>query len=422
VISELWCTLPAPCESTSCAVLEVLSVAFKLRQDSLRECWLKTLDKYMVRCPFDGSEDVSPKGKRWTKRRGWVKRWKCNYCGRRFTFDPFRYGHLSAEDEARVLSLISKGMDVVDVADEVEVSCDSVYRVASKWADRFREYERSFTMKGIGDVWQLDDMYQRCANKDDTYRQLELDGSSKIIKKKDKVVYWPTDVEDEKTRFCLSAVVGPRRNPIALEALGRAIHLAAKTPRELKADGYKTYLNAATAVLPPTCKVNFKTKKESFGHIDMIESMHRTLRRAIRKYTRRHRLLAFLRDVVEIVRFHYNFIRAHSSLGGHPPGYVAAGPAYVFKNFRDAVTRLAYAEMHRNTEVTRAVTDRQVANTGQLDDYIENYGANGGGKDRDNRGVGNRAYRAVKKNSLNASKFKTLHDFVDWQDKGDCIG
>jgi hypothetical protein len=260
-------------------------------------------------------------------------------------------------------------MDVVDVADEVGISCDSVCRTVGEWAERFRRYERSLNLRGIGNVWQIDDMYQRFANKHKTLHQQHLDGSCETIKKRKKIVYWPTNVQDERTRYWLSALVGPRGEAFALGALGRAVDLARKYPVELKGDGWKAWVYAACVLLPKNCKRNFKTKKESYGHIDLIERMHRTIRKPIRKHTRKHRSLDFLRDMMEIVRFWYNFIRRHMSLGGHQPAYFGAGPQYVFEEFLDAVERISYREMYRAGKVNREDGSARVS--GQLVSYSE---------------------------------------------------
>jgi hypothetical protein len=97
--------------------------------------------------------------------------------------------------------------------------------------------------------------------------------------------------------------------------------------------------------------------------------MHRTIRKPIRKHTRKHRSLRFLRDIAEIVRFWYNFIRGHRSLGRHQPGYFAAGPQYVFGKFLDAVEWLSYSEMFRAGKVDRVGDKPRVPS--QLGSYSE---------------------------------------------------
>jgi predicted DNA-binding protein YlxM (UPF0122 family) len=265
--------------------------------------------------------------------------------------------------------MICCGRDVTEIAKELQISRASVYNVARRWATRFMEYERSLSPLKLGSTWQIDDMNRSLADKPSTVSERTLDEPLEVRTQKKKVrrSYWPINVEDEETRYWMSTVVAGRDNPPALEALARAIRLAGKFPDELKGDGYKTHLHAVAVLLPPSSNANFKTKEECFWHINKIERMNRTIRESVGKKAKRFRSLRFLRDVYEIARFHYNFIRPHQALGGRPPAYSAAGATSVFADFQDAVLRLAKKDQQ---ERPQPLKEKPTHLTGQLDDYL----------------------------------------------------
>jgi hypothetical protein len=265
--------------------------------------------------------------------------------------------------------MICSGRDVTEIAKQLLISKASVYNAARRWATCFIEYEKSLSpLKKLGATWQIDDMNRRFADKHVTVSERTLDEPLDVRtqQKKRRRSCWPINLEDEETRYWMSTVVAGRDNPSALEALARAIRLAGKFPSELKGDAYKTQLHAVAVLLPRSTNVNFKTKEECFWHINKIERMNRTIRESVGKKAKRFRSLCFLRDVYEISRFHYNFIRPHQALGGRPPAYFAAGATFVFKDFEDAVLRLTKNDRQERMQPLKEKPHL----TGQLDDYL----------------------------------------------------
>jgi len=149
-------------------------------------------------------------------------------------------------------------------------------------------------------------------------------------------------VIDEDTSYWLAVIASPRNKHAAMKALNSSVKRAKRFPDRIKGDACPSYPPACNAILPASVFQDFKSKKEAYGHINIVERLNRTLRKSLPAGERRFRTSEALRYFVELVRFYYNYIRPHRGLDGRTPAE-EAGSSSLSENKWQSLITLAYA-------------------------------------------------------------------------------
>lgn len=302
--------------------------AHKRGSDSL------SLDLYLPWCPYCGSSEVISKGWRRRKRKGdRVRRFLCKSCKRRFIIDPTHGSHFPLWVWDRVLDLLIKGVRPKGILGEIKresklrnqsvtLSAQTIFNLVKRSVQILLEFELS-VRRGITSLeWQIDDTYEIFPVDNIEDKQQTFFNELKSKKKKWRKFIWVTNLLEVDTRYWLVGYVSSsRRKEVSAKSCKLALKRGKHEPCEIKCDGLQSHIWGIKKSLPHAI-VRSKKKGEDFGWINYIESLHSFMRRLIQKRGR-FRSLENLQDFVDLVRFHYNFLRLHAALNGETPARMA---------------------------------------------------------------------------------------------------
>lgn len=280
-----------------------------------------SLDKFLLRCRRCGSTRVTSKGRRRNKRKGEVKRYYCKDCRHKFS-DGFP-GHLPLQIVEDILRWIVEGRSPVNIANDirenygVRVSPQTIINVIKRYVNFFLQFESTRRHKLESKVWQIDDTPQIFPKSGGT---TVLDAIRRLA--------WITNVLAVDPRYWLSAYVSLDRTEInTSKAMKMAVQRAKYAPIKVKCDAYRGHIAGIRRVYP-FIEIDWKSKKENFGYINLIESLHSFIRRKGIRKRGRFRSIENLQVFIELLRIYYNFLHIHKALGTTPAAKAGVAPSF----------------------------------------------------------------------------------------------
>jgi transposase InsO family protein len=179
----------------------------------------------------------------------------------------------------------------------------------------------------VSNQWMMDEICQRLPNK--------------------KRLFIITVFADD-TRYMLTAYVCPSRSfKSACKALEIARDRAKSDPHIVRSDANKSYEKAGHCIFP-NAKIISVAKADYLGNISRLERGHESLREGA-MYKRRLFFSPITAQMyADFARFHYNFIRLHSTLKTTPAK--ASGLPHEITDWRDLfyTARSFYKKKIRN--------------------------------------------------------------------------
>jgi len=292
----------------------------------------RKVSDFGICCPYCSSYDVISRGLRKNKRKGPVQVYYCKKCKRKFTLGV--RGQLPWWATESILSLCVEGVkpsvilqkvkDEGEIRDEpINVCKQTIFNIIKRHVEIFLDFEEDLRHRHLAKEWQIDDTPQIFPkSKDLDYPMGE------------KCLVWITNVLAD-TYYWFASQVSPTREAEDSErALEKAVERAKYTPLRIRCDGYRGHIRAIKKVMPHTY-VDSKTKKMDFGHINLVESLHSSMRRkAIKK--RGFRSVENLQYLVDLFRIYWNFLKRFDALVGLTPA-AKAGSAPVFRGWADFI-------------------------------------------------------------------------------------
>lgn len=291
-----------------------------------------------TKCPWCQSTSFIRKGYRKTKR-GKVRRYKCKDCNRKFVNDALYHKQVSLVSLCRIFQWAVDNVSYYDIGLRIGVSPQTVSALVKDYVKLLLRFESSLELK-IGGIWQMDDVYHELTWTWTHFYELnpKRKGKRRLRTKKER---WVLNVIDEDTNYWLAAIASPRNKYAAMKALNSSVKRAKRFPGRIKGDDCPSYPPACNAIFPASVVQDFKSKKEAYEHINVVERLNRTLRKSLPAGERRFRTLEALYYFVELVRFYYNYIRPHGGLNGRTPAE-EAGFASLSENKWQSLITLAY--------------------------------------------------------------------------------
>jgi len=297
-----------------------------------------------VCCRWCGGTDITRRGNP-DSGKGKTQRYFCKICMRRFRNGITYRSRFEEWVVDRVLSLTTDGSRPCAISHEIardsddfldkkiRISPKTIPRLVRKYTRITLQFERLAEPEHMSDLWTIDDQFER----------FPFRGGHKE--------YWIVNVLDLCTRYCLVSCVFPSREEYAtVEALKLAIQRAKRVPSRIICDGYEAQIRGIKKLLP-LAEIDSKSKKESYGHINEIESYNNLLRRS--GVSRRgHRSLINLQSKLELFRLYYNFLRPHGSLENKTPASLA-GISYPQTSRWSKLLRFAQWYIHSRNKSLR---------------------------------------------------------------------
>jgi len=278
------------------------------------------IDYFLIRCPKCKSEKVILKGWRKNKRKGPVRRFCCKICGHKFSQSI--HGHFPLKIIEFIFDLAVKGSTPGDIADSIaktysiNISRQTIMNVIEKYLEKFLEFEVKLRHKLESKEWQIDDT-----------PQIFPKDNSNTKGKKSRFI-WITNVLAVDSRYWLSANISNNRSAEeSNKAFTMAVKRAKYAPIKVRCDGYEGHIKGIRSAYP-FIYIDSASKKEDFGHINLIESLHSFIRRKGVKKRGRFRSIENLQCFVELLRIYYNFLHPHSALDTTPAAKAGIAPPF----------------------------------------------------------------------------------------------
>lgn len=305
---------------------------------------LSYFDICCPRCGACGEDWIIRRGLRLNKRKGPVQRYGCKRCGRRFSLES--WGHFPLWVVEAVLSLAVKGLGFNEIVDElkkealrhnltIKISRQSVFNIIKRSVEAFLRFEQDARPENTSLEWQIDDTPQRSAK---GYQESFEQPKSDDRKRK----FWITNVLEVDSRYWLVAHVSflerdkrARDAEVSEKAVRMALKRARDAPQCFRCDGLRAHIKGIRNCLPLVA-INSKKKSEVFSHINLIESLHSSMRRKAVKKRKKFRCLATLQLVVDLVRVYHNFLHRLDALGGITPA-AKVGIAPLFRSWGEFI-------------------------------------------------------------------------------------
>ena len=300
--------------------------------------WLSYFDICCKWCGACGADWIISRGPRLNKRKGPVQRYGCKNCGRRFSREG--WGHFPLWVVEAILSLAVAGLGPSEIVNKLKeearrhhltfdkISRQTVSNIIRRCVEAFLRFEEDVRRECTSFEWQIDDTPQPFTRR--------FKHSSKQRENGSRDFWWITDVFDTDNRYWLVAHASWERDAeVSEEAVRMALKRARDAPNLWRCDGLRAHIRGIRNVLPHAT-IFSKTKVEKFEHMNLIESLHSSMRRkGIKKRKKFHSLMT-LQILVDLVRMWHNFLRRLDSLGGITPA-AKVGIAPVFKSWGEFV-------------------------------------------------------------------------------------
>ncbi len=281
------------------SVLQTCSLL--LLVNTILQC--EDLSAWVVRCPRCGSYNVIKKQNLRRKRKGQGRKYLCKDCGKFFNWDNnLKWTHCPTNIVGEILLLVATGNTfrktariISSSSSKQKISEKTVANIVAKSVDLMRRFERIVPLKlKKSKEWQIDEIFQARKKGDHL----------KVI-----------NVIDTGTRYILATHASEERDyHAAKEALKKALNNSIAPPKTLKCDGHIPYVKAARELMKGV-RIDSKSKKEKFSHINIIEGMQNRMRGVITR-RKRYKTVETLQDIADLFRFDHNFFWDKN---GEPP-------------------------------------------------------------------------------------------------------
>lgn len=300
----------------------------------------RRLPYFDIPCPYCGAcggDWITRRGSRDNERKGLVQRYGCKKCGRRFSRES--WGHFPLWVVEAILSLAVAGLGPSEIVAKlkeeasrhnqtVRISRQTVSNIIKRCVQTFLRFEEHARRKCTSSEWQIDDSPQPFTRR--------FKPSSEQHKDSNRDFWWITNVIDGNSWYWLASYVSWERDAkVSEKAVRMAIKRARDAPNRWRSDGLRAHIRGIKNVLP-NAVIFSKTKAEKFEHINLIESLHSSMRRkGIKKRKKFHSLMT-LQILLDLVRMWHNFLRQLDSLGEITPA-AKVGIVPVFKSWGEFI-------------------------------------------------------------------------------------
>lgn len=258
-----------------------------------------------VQCHHCGSLHVVRDGVRYTKRKGPIQKYLCKRCDRRFSGLPkLKKYHTIPEVISDALSLVSKGMSLKDVTDEMSRKGYRYHRsTIHRWTVACCPLMNKYVVKfrpNTGYKWNCDEICFRM-----------LGGNSYLFA-----------VMDNSSRFILSHMISPVKFGVKpLNMFREAAYRAGASPRVFITDGLHDFCKPVKKAFGCSAGRRLVHVREihirnEFNHNNIQESFNGTIKPLISK---RGGCKTSNPVIMQMAILAHNFFRSHMGLNGKTP-------------------------------------------------------------------------------------------------------
>ncbi len=275
-------------------------------------------EKYKkVSCPGCNSNKLKKDGKRKTKNRGKIQRYKCKDCNLRFVLDDGFYRMRNHEKKITLcMDLYYNGMSFRKIQEHLKVfypkNCH--YSTAYRWIIKYSMMISNLTDKlqsKSGIELQSDEMeYQRRVSKYQKGREQN----------------WFVDVMDTTTRFMVSSgYMRSRTIDNMVKVLKRGKFVTGNQVKVITTDGLKGYPRMLKKSFGLRSHWNHKSpivhnvviaSERGFNH--PIERLHNSIRERTKVMRGFHGCMESASAIMKGYEIYYNFIRKHQGINCRP--------------------------------------------------------------------------------------------------------
>jgi len=274
-----------------------------------------------VSCPNCSSNKIKKDGKRKTKNRGEIQRYKCKDCNLRFVFDDGFYRMRNSDKKITLcMDLYYNGMSFRKIQEHIKAfypkNChySTVYRWIVKYSMRIGKFTDNLQIKS-GIELQSDEMeYHRRISK-----------YQKGIEQN-----WFVDVIDTKTRYMVSSGYMINRTiDNMVKVLKRGKFSTGNQVKIVTTDGLKGYprmLRKSFGLQSPHHHISRSKSKiihnvviaSERGFNNHIERLHNSIRERTKVMRGFHGSMFSASAIMKGYEIYYNFIRKHQGIGCSP--------------------------------------------------------------------------------------------------------
>jgi putative transposase len=286
-----------------------------------------------VICPRCGSRDYQKFGFRYNKKNERLQRYKCNYCNRKFIFNPgFEHAKASALVITASIDLYFKGMSLRKIEDHIKqfyhvsISDSAVSHWLRKFNTIVQPYVDSFVPSRVGGVYHVDEMLLHVRKENNTPIMTLENKENHTHRKFDNHYSWLWNVMDSRTRFWICSRISQRRNANSATQVLKEMKQRAPLPKAFVHDGLRTYDEVYQSELytlknPRILNVRSVGVSKK-GLNSRLERLNGTVRD--REIVMRGLDTAqSTQELMDAMRIHYNFIRPNMAIGGQTPAEAA---------------------------------------------------------------------------------------------------
>lgn len=263
----------------------------------------------MIKCLKCNFENIKKDGKRKTKNRGLIQRYKCLDCKYRFiNNDGFHRMRNSPEKITQSLHLYFSGTSLRKTQEHLGVffNHNASHMTVLRWIRKYSNQVSNFTDKlklKTGDELMVDEMEYKTKG----------------------VQSWFVDVMDTRTRYMVASdFMYGRTMPKLINVLRNAKKKTANQVKIVTTDGLNAYPHALhksfrlnkrkgkSAIIHNIVKAN----ERGFNH--KIERLHNSIRERTKTFRNFHGSIDSASSIMRGMEVYYNFIRLHQAIRCRP--------------------------------------------------------------------------------------------------------
>lgn len=263
--------------------------------------------KKQIICPKCNSNHTKKNGKRKTENRGFIQRYKCKSCNKRFVIDNGFFRMRNAPQKITLcLDLFFRGVSTRKVQEHLQAfypqnsSHMSILRWVGKYSNMISKYTDSLKVN-VGSEMQLDEMEHKTKGQRS----------------------WFIDTIDTKSRYMVSSDFSRNRGLKDIKkVLRNAKKKTGKQVRVVTTDGWKVYPKAIRNTFNTNKRIRSSVihrkiiaSEKGFNH--KVERMHNNIRERT-KIFRGFGSLEGAKAIMNGYEVYYNFIRKHQALNKCP--------------------------------------------------------------------------------------------------------
>lgn len=260
-------------------------------------------------CPFCNKENIKRDGKRKTKNRGLIQRYKCRECKKRFILDDGFFRMRNHPNKITcAIDLFYRGVSTRKVQEHFHAFYphNSDHSTILRWIRKYAKIISNFT----------DNL------KIQTGKEIQVDEMEYKTKKRKS---WFIDCIDTETRFMVSSdYVQSRGDGELKNVIKKAKDKTDNQLRIVTTDGFPAYTNIVKKVFGYdkhlrqfNVEHNQVNARRGEGFNYKIERLHNSIRERTKVF-REFKRLESAKDLMKGYEIFYNFIRVHQAIGKCP--------------------------------------------------------------------------------------------------------